>query len=212
MKYLLKEISEGEIREELTFNNFVDLKEFLIHNTNAYFGWINDEEPDKALPDFNVVESLREVKAILEEYDYSWWSMAVEEVNELTSLLRQKRLEKGLTQSQVSEALDFNSKYYQQIELGNKLPSFKTLLLLASLLNIDLGDLAEGANKIDLLWTVSVKNYGDNDQDYLTPDGELRDHLCDSVIFNDISDVLKAVKKAEKKYDEVSWALFTDIS
>ena len=94
MKYLLKEISEGEIREELTFNNFVDLKEFLIHNTNAYFGWINDEEPDKVLPDFNAVESLREIVDILNDYDYSWWSVEVEEANMLTNLLRDKKTRK----------------------------------------------------------------------------------------------------------------------
>ena len=141
MKYLLKEISEGEIREELTFNNFVDLKEFLIQNTNAYFGWINDEEPDKVLPDFNAVESLREIVDILNDYDYSWWSVEVEEVNEFTNLLRQKRLEQGLTQVQVSEALGFNPNYYQQIELGNKLPSFGTLIKLAKILDVTLGEL-----------------------------------------------------------------------
>ena len=214
-KYVLREIAEGrEVRTEETFKTFEDLKAYLIENTDDLFGWINDNVDDpngyRVLPRFEDVETVREIKAILDEYDYSWWSMTIEEVNVFTNLLRQKRLEQGLTQVQVSEALGFNSKYYQQIELGNKLPSYKTWLLLASLLNIDLGELK--TSKIELTWTVSVKNYGDNDLAYLNRDGELQESLCDSVIFDNISDVLKAVKEAEEKYDVVTWSLFTDIS
>lgn len=82
-KYLLKEVIEGEVREEKTFNNFEELKAYLIKNTDALFGWINDNVDDptyyRDLPDFKEVETFKDVDAVLRDYDYDWWKLEVEE-------------------------------------------------------------------------------------------------------------------------------------
>ena len=81
-KYVLREYSEDEeLRTEETFDNFEDLKEHLIQNTNDYFGWINDNgdsDDYREVPDFKDVETIQEIESILDAFDYSWWSMAVE--------------------------------------------------------------------------------------------------------------------------------------
>lgn len=83
-KYLLREVAEGEAREEKTFNNFEELKAYLIKNTDDLFGWINDNVDDptyyRDLPDFKEVETIKEVEAILSDYDYDYWTMELEEI------------------------------------------------------------------------------------------------------------------------------------
>lgn len=143
--YVLKEISEGLVRTEVEFKNFEELKAYLLRETSAWFEWVNDNVEDpkyyRELPDFTGVENVRDVEVILKDYDYEYWKIEVEEVNKFTNLLKVKRQALGLTQTQVSEALGFNPKYYQQIELGINLPSFDTFLKLSDILKIDIGDL-----------------------------------------------------------------------
>ena len=67
-------------------------------------------------------------------------------MNRFTKIIKDKRLKLNLTQVQVSEALGFNPDYYQQIELGNKKPSLTTLIKLAKILNINIGELEELKN------------------------------------------------------------------
>lgn len=79
--YTLKIEEEGKLQTVENFNNFEDLKNHLI--TTDYFSWINDNEPDRELPDFTDVEDVEDINDILEDYDYSWWTAEVEE-RELT--------------------------------------------------------------------------------------------------------------------------------
>lgn len=74
-KLIVKE--EGKLQSVENFSSFEQLKDHLL--TNDYFGWINDNEPDRKLPDFTDVESVREINAILADYDYSWWTAEVVE-------------------------------------------------------------------------------------------------------------------------------------
>lgn len=128
-------------------------------------------------------------------------------------VIKQKRLALGLTQTQVSKAVGLSPNYYQQIELGVNTPSFKTLLLLAKLLDIDLGELNDEVSKIELSWVVTGRNYGDalNDHRYITPEGDIKDHLCDPVVFYDIIEVLKIAEDAKTYFDFVDWSLLTDL-
>ena len=72
------EMNEGEKVTEKTFETFEALKKHLLEND--YFGWINDNEPEKELPNIQEVEMLEELQAIFEEYDYSWWTLVAEEI------------------------------------------------------------------------------------------------------------------------------------
>lgn len=74
-KLIIKE--EGKLQTVENFESFEALKSHLI--TTNYFGWINDNEPDRELPDFTDAESVREINAILDDYDYDWWTASVVE-------------------------------------------------------------------------------------------------------------------------------------
>ncbi|TDM12645.1 hypothetical protein [Macrococcus bovicus] len=75
----LTAIEEGTVQSQETFKDFAALKQHLL--TTDYFSWIKDDEPDRELPDFKDVETLEEVQAILDEYDYSWWTLTTDKVD-----------------------------------------------------------------------------------------------------------------------------------
>lgn len=74
----LVELENGKVRTEEVFESFEDLKEHLMEND--YFSWVLDNEPEKQLPDFSEVTELNEVVDIFQEFDYSWWTMKIENV------------------------------------------------------------------------------------------------------------------------------------
>lgn len=63
------EMNEGSKVTEETFNSFEELKKHLVEND--YFSWIHDNEPEKELPNIEEVETLEDLQAIFEEFDYS---------------------------------------------------------------------------------------------------------------------------------------------
>lgn len=75
----LTAIEEGTVQSQETFKDFAELKQHLL--TTDYFSWIKDDEPDRELPNFAEVESVEDVQAILDEYDYSWWRLTTEDVS-----------------------------------------------------------------------------------------------------------------------------------
>lgn len=80
-KLVLKIAEEGSITVIGQFNSFVELRGFLVKNTERYFGWINDNvnpEDYRQLPDFTDCKDVRDVRVVLSDYDYSWWSMQIE--------------------------------------------------------------------------------------------------------------------------------------
>jgi len=74
-KLIIKE--QGKLQTVENFESFETLKSHLM--TTDYFSWINDNEPDRELPDFKDVTSVREINAILSDYDYDWWAASVVE-------------------------------------------------------------------------------------------------------------------------------------
>ena len=75
----LTAIEQGVVQTQETFKDFAALKQHLL--TTDYFSWIKDNEPDRELPDFTEAETVEEVQAILDEYDYSWWTVTTDKVN-----------------------------------------------------------------------------------------------------------------------------------
>lgn len=75
----LTELREGgEIGIEKT-GTLDEIVEFLKENEDLY-DWILDEDPDFELPNFDEVETLRELEYELSKVDLSWWSLEVEKV------------------------------------------------------------------------------------------------------------------------------------
>lgn len=74
--YKLTALEEGNIQSQEYFDSFEDLKQHLI--TEDYFGWTQEQEPEKELPDFKEAGSLEDIEGIFDDYDYSWWRMEVE--------------------------------------------------------------------------------------------------------------------------------------
>ena len=77
--YKLTAMEEGQVQSQETFATFNEVKEHLIETD--YFSWINEQEPDRELPKFEDVEDIKDIEIIFEEYDYSWWTMKIEEIN-----------------------------------------------------------------------------------------------------------------------------------
>lgn len=74
-KLVVKE--EGKLQAVENFESFEALKGHLM--TNDYFSWISENEPDRELPNFSDVKSIREINTILADYDYGWWTASVVE-------------------------------------------------------------------------------------------------------------------------------------
>lgn len=64
------------------------------------------------------------------------------------ALIKQKRIEKGLTQIELAESVGVTQSCIAHIERGKRKPTFKTLFSLADILELSLNEL-KGANKCD---------------------------------------------------------------
>lgn len=71
----LIEFYNGEKYLINVFETFQDLKQHLLKKD--YFSWINENEPEKELPNFESVESLNEINKIFKDYDYDWWRLMI---------------------------------------------------------------------------------------------------------------------------------------
>lgn len=69
----LIEFYNGEKYLINVFETFQDLKQHLLEKD--YFSCINENEPEKELPNFESVESLNEIKQIFKDYD--WWTLMI---------------------------------------------------------------------------------------------------------------------------------------
>lgn len=54
--------------------------------------------------------------------------------------IRQLRIEKGLSQEELSEKIDISPRHMCTIENGNSFPSMETFVKIASILDIDIND------------------------------------------------------------------------
>lgn len=76
----IKELENGRTKNEEVFENVKQARNYL--EENDFFSWINDEEPEKAIPDFSEVTDIIDIESIFQEFDYSYWTMQIEEVAE----------------------------------------------------------------------------------------------------------------------------------
>lgn len=77
---MLKLIVKDHGEETILIEGYLeDIVEYLKENENVY-NWIQDEEPEKELPNLDKIENLRELKDELDKIDLDWWTLEVEEV------------------------------------------------------------------------------------------------------------------------------------
>ena len=69
---------------------------------------------------------------------------------DFTKYIKMKRLKKGLTQREIAEYLSISTSKYNKIENGSTEPSFKELLLLLKLYNINLLELDSTLKKLNI--------------------------------------------------------------
>lgn len=55
-------------------------------------------------------------------------------------LLRNKRLEAGMTQEEVANAIGVKTRWYQSIESGNNIPNTKHIIIFAKLFHVEVED------------------------------------------------------------------------
>lgn len=75
-KMKLIENNHGEKRT-LAEGHVEDIVKYL--KANDLFTWILEEEPDREMPSFDGIETARELRAIFDDHDYSWWHLKIEE-------------------------------------------------------------------------------------------------------------------------------------
>lgn len=59
------------------------------------------------------------------------------------NMILDARLDKGLTQNEVAEAISVSTRWYQMLESGDKLPGSLTLLRLIFFLELDITELGK---------------------------------------------------------------------
>lgn len=67
------------------------------------------------------------------------------------SLILNSRLDAGLTQSEVAEAVGISVRWIQRVESGQRLPGSLTLLRLIKFFNIDISELNEEVEIFDYI-------------------------------------------------------------
>jgi len=77
--YVLRTMEEGELQDIKGFDTVEEVHAYLVDNTDKLFGWIQESEPERELPEFRDAGTLREINSILSDYDYSWWTIELEE-------------------------------------------------------------------------------------------------------------------------------------
>ena len=75
--YKLSEVVEGNTNWTEVFAEKALIK-FFKENKLDLFEWILDNEPERELPDFSGVTTIRELGSILDEYNYSWYELKLE--------------------------------------------------------------------------------------------------------------------------------------
>lgn len=69
----------GLLQSEGEFKTFQELKQYLVDNTENIFGWIVEQDEEiLGLPSFAETETLADIEYILDQYDYSWWTVTVD--------------------------------------------------------------------------------------------------------------------------------------
>lgn len=76
----IKELEYGRTKNEEVFEKVSQARNYL--EENDFFSWITDEEPEKAIPDFSEVTDTIDLESIFREFNYSYWTMQIEEVPE----------------------------------------------------------------------------------------------------------------------------------
>ena len=72
---MLRLIEKDHGEEKVLFEGTVaEIVEWLKNNKRIYT-WMLDEDPEIEMPDFDDVETLRELEYELEKIDLSWWSL-----------------------------------------------------------------------------------------------------------------------------------------
>lgn len=85
--------------------------------------------------DYYIYREIKLKREIKEDKNYIETLLyTIKKIKQDTKTLKQLREEQGLTQKQVAEKIGTKSAYYiSQVERGNKVPSFKIIIKLASL-------------------------------------------------------------------------------
>ena len=120
----LSVVNHGEVDFEKEFAATAGIIAYLNENTEELFGWILENEPDAVLPDFSEASTLDQVERILKDYDYSWWTVQIEE-EEATMLNENQSLEQII---ELKELLDRSRRGFPAITIWeNKAEVLKTL-------------------------------------------------------------------------------------
>ena len=67
----------GNIIQEERFIDFASLKQWLVNNSFNLFNWIQDNEPEIEIPDFQYDETIQDLKTSLKDYNYNWWTVYI---------------------------------------------------------------------------------------------------------------------------------------
>ena len=120
----LSVVNHGEVDFEKVFGAAADIIDYLNENTEELFGWILENEPDAVLPDFSEASTLDQVERILKDYDYSWWTVQIEE-EDATMLNENQSLEQII---ELKETIDRSRRGLLVIAIyENKAEILKTL-------------------------------------------------------------------------------------
>lgn len=120
----LSVVNHGKVDFEKVFGAAADIIDYLNENTEELFGWILENEADAVLPDFSEASTLDQVERILQDYDYSWWTVQIEE-EDATMLNENQSLEKII---ELKETIDRSRRGLPVIAIyENKAEILKTL-------------------------------------------------------------------------------------
>ncbi len=71
--------------------------------------------------------------------------MANSTIENIKKNIKKYRLDCGLTQEKLGELCNISPDYISEIERGRKIPSLKRLIIIADVLNVSIGELADNS-------------------------------------------------------------------
>ena len=77
-KLVLYELNQG-VRNDLIIGSLNEIVSYIKKHEYSLFSWIFENDPNFTLPNINRIECLNDLYSYLDQLDFSYWTLCIEE-------------------------------------------------------------------------------------------------------------------------------------